>query len=95
MSVSREEVAYVADLARIAFTDEETEQMSKELGAVLDYMNTLNQLDTAGVKPTEHILPIKNVFREDAVKASLPINEVLANAPESESGCFKVPRVVE
>ena len=95
MSVSREEVAYVADLARIAFTDEETEQMSKELGAVLDYMNTLNQLDTAGIKPTEHILPIKNVFREDAVKASLPINEVLANAPESESGCFKVPRVVE
>ena len=95
MSVSREEVAYVADLARIAFTDEETEQMSKELGAVLDYMNTLNQLDTAGVKPTEHILPIKNVFREDVVKASLQINEVLANAPESESGCFKVPRVVE
>lgn len=95
MSISREEVTYVAGLARIAFTEEEAVKMGEEMGAVLNYMDMLNQLDTTAVKPTEHILPVQNVFREDEVKASLPIDQVLANAPESESGCFKVPRVVE
>ncbi len=95
MSITKEEVTYVADLARLEFSDEEVERLADELGAVLNYAETLNKLDTSAVKPTEHILPVQNVFREDKVNPSLPIEEVLANAPESEAGCFKVPRVLE
>lgn len=95
MSITREEVTYVADLARIEFDDAQVEKLADELGAVLDYANKLNELDTSAVKPTEHILPVQNVFREDCVRESLPIEKVLANAPESETGCFKVPRVLE
>ncbi|MGL4547514.1 Asp-tRNA(Asn)/Glu-tRNA(Gln) amidotransferase subunit GatC [Eubacterium aggregans] len=95
MSISREDVTYVADLVRIEFDGAETDRLADELGAILNYMETLDQLDTSGVKPTEHILPVQNVFRKDEVKPSLPIEEVLANAPVVEAGCFKVPRVVE
>ena len=95
MSITREEVTYVADLARLEFTETETDRLADELGAVLDYAATLNKLDTSDVKPTEHILPVQNVFRKDEVKPSLPIEKVLTNAPESEAGCFKVPRVLE
>lgn len=95
MSITKEEVTYVADLARLEFDDEAVERLADELGAVLNYAETLNKLDTSAVKPTEHILPVQNVFREDVVKPSLPIDEVLANAPEAEAGCFKVPRVLE
>ena len=95
MSISREDVTYVANLARIEFDESETERLENELGAVLDYMKTLSELDTTDVKPTEHILPVQNVFRKDEVKPSLPIEDVLANAPVSEAGCFKVPRVLE
>ncbi len=95
MKISREEVDYVASLARIAFTEEESEKLQKDMSAVLDYIAALNELDTEGVEPTEHILPLQNVFREDVVEESLPIEKVLQNAPESESHAFKVPRVIE
>ena len=95
MSITIEDVTYVANLSRIAFDQEESEQMAREMDGVLEYMTTLNKLDTTGVKPTEHILPMDNVFRVDVVKPSLPIEDVLANAPEEEAGCFKVPRVIE
>ncbi|MDD2414457.1 MAG: Asp-tRNA(Asn)/Glu-tRNA(Gln) amidotransferase subunit GatC [Eubacteriaceae bacterium] len=95
MSISRDEVSYVANLARLEFDDAAADRMAEELGSVLDYVATLNTLDTEGVKPTEHILKVQNVFREDVVGQSLPNDVALANAPESESGCFKVPRVVD
>lgn len=95
MAISKEEVNYVAGLARLAFSPEEVEKLEKELSAVLEYAQALDACDTAGVKPTEHILPVQNVFREDVVKASLPIEKTLQNAPESEAGAFKVPKVVE
>jgi len=95
MSISKKEVLYVADLARIAFDDDEVDRLSDELSAVLDYAETLNQLDTSNVKPTEHILKLQNVFRKDEVKESLPLEKVFRNAPEEEAGGFKVPRVVE
>lgn len=95
MSISKEEVTYVADLARLELDDAATERMTDELGAVLEYVATLNEVDTEGVKPTEHILQVQNVFREDVVGESLPNDVALANAPVSESGCFKVPRVVD
>lgn len=95
MSISKETVTHVADLSRLEFSEAETERLAMEMGDVLVYMETLNKLDTTGVKPTEHILPVQNVFRADEVKPSLPIEDVLTNAPDADAGCFKVPRVLE
>lgn len=95
MSLTQEDVVYVANLARLEFSEEEVVTLSNELGAVLDYANTLSRLDTSEVKATEHVLQVQNVFREDEIGTSLSNEEALANAPESEAGCFKVPRVME
>ncbi len=95
MSISKDEVKYVADLARLSFKEEEMRALEKELSSVLDYAAALSQLDTQSVKPTEHILPLQNVLRKDEVKPSLPREKALANAPEAENGGFKVPRVLE
>ncbi|EFV02379.1 aspartyl/glutamyl-tRNA(Asn/Gln) amidotransferase, C subunit [Pseudoramibacter alactolyticus ATCC 23263] len=95
MSISKEDVTYVANLARLRFDGAATEKMVKELDSVLDYVNTLNEVDTTDVAATEHILPVKNVYRKDEIGESLPNEVALANAPDSENGCFKVPRVLE
>ncbi len=95
MSISKNEVTYVAGLARLEFSEEETEKLQDELSAVLDYAEALNKLDTSNTKPTEHILPMENVFREDIVVDSLDLDKVLQNAPEKEKGAFKVPKVIE
>lgn len=95
MSITKEEVSYVADLARLSFTDAEVDKLAEDLGAILDHANQLNELDTGAVKPTEHLLALENVLRPDEVKPSLPLEQVLANAPEAENGCFVVPRVLE
>lgn len=95
MSISKEDVTYVANLARLRFDGAATEKMVKELDSVLDYVNTLNEVDTIDVAATEHILPVKNVYRKDEIGESLPNEVALANAPDSENGCFKVPRVLE
>ena len=95
MSISKDEVTYVAGLARLEFSDDETKKLQDELSAVLDYAESLNKLDTSKVKPTEHILPIQNVYRDDLVVDSLSLDKVLKNAPEKEKGAFKVPKVIE
>ncbi|TCO67691.1 Asp-tRNA(Asn)/Glu-tRNA(Gln) amidotransferase subunit GatC [Caldanaerobacter subterraneus] len=95
MAISKSEVEYIAKLARLKFTEEEIEAMSKELSKILDYVNKLNELDTENVEPTAHIVPIHNVFREDEVKPSMPREKVLMNAPFTEQGCFKVPKIIE
>lgn len=95
MRISNEEVTYVAKLARLRFDDAETEKMAGELASVLDYIDTLNEVDTTDVAPTEHILPVQNVFRKDEIGTPLTNEEALANAPDAENGCFKVPRVLE
>lgn len=95
MRISNDEVTYVAKLARLEFDAGETDKMAGELAAVLDYIDTLNEVDTTDVAPTEHILPVKNVFRKDEIGKPLPNDVALANAPDTENGCFKVPRVLE
>ncbi len=95
MKISKDEVKYVAGLARISFDEDEIDKLQSELSAVLEYADALNKVDTEGVAPTEHILPIKNVFRKDEAKESLPLEEVFKNAPDTEAGGFKVPKVIE
>lgn len=93
-SISPADVAHVARLARLDVTDEELELFSGQLAAVLDHANDVAALDTAGVPPTAHPLPISNVLREDVERPSLDRDEVLAMAPEAEDGRFRVPRIL-
>jgi aspartyl-tRNA(Asn)/glutamyl-tRNA(Gln) amidotransferase subunit C len=91
VAISREEVLHVARLARLALTDDEVERLTEELGAILDAVGVVSELDLAGVPPTSHPLDLVNVWDEDVPRESLPLEDVLANAPESEDGLFKVP----
>ena len=95
MKITAKEVRYVADLARLELSSEEVELLTGDMNRILDYMDQLNELDTGGVEPTSHVLSLKNVFREDVVVDSLPVDEVLANAPRREKGHFVVPKIIE
>lgn len=94
MKISPKDVEHVALLGRLALSEEEKENYTRTLNDILGYMELLNRVDTSGVEPTAHVLPLQNVFREDEIKQPLPREEALANAPEAEDGCFKVPRIV-
>ncbi len=95
MSISNKDVEHVAKLARLDLTDEEKQLFTDQLNAILKYAEQLNKLDTEGVAPTTHVLPIFNVMRADEPHQSLPISKVMLNAPEEEDGHFKVPAVIE
>ena len=94
MGISKEEVVHVAKLARLHLDEEAIDLYTKQLGEILTYMATLNRVDTQGVPPTSHAIFINNAFREDEVKASVPVERALANAPQSEDGSFVVPKVI-
>ncbi len=89
------DIEKVARLARLELSEEERETFGNQLEQILTYMEQLNRLDTSGVEPTSHAIPIYNVFREDEVKSSIAQEEVLAIAPDEEEGHFKVPRIIE
>jgi aspartyl-tRNA(Asn)/glutamyl-tRNA(Gln) amidotransferase subunit C len=93
--ISTDEVAYVANLARLSFDEEEMGRFTSQLNAILQYMDTLQEVDTTGVEPMTHAIAQKNAFRTDAVGESLPVETALANAPASRASCFEVPRVIE
>jgi aspartyl-tRNA(Asn)/glutamyl-tRNA(Gln) amidotransferase subunit C len=93
--VSDLDVAYVARLARINLTDEETELFQKQLGDVLKYAEKLREVDVSNVEAAAHALPIFNVFREDAPRDWLTAQQALSNAPRQANGLFIVTKVVE
>ena len=93
--ISPEDVRHVARLARLALSDEELERMRAEMSAILDYMDKLRALDTKGVEPTSHSVPLRNVMREDEPMPSLPLDDMLANAPDRDGDTFRVPRIIE
>ena len=93
--ITREEVQHVARLARLELTDEELERMRAELDAILAYIDKLRALDVEGVEPTSHAVPLVNVMRDDDVRPSLPLDEMLANAPDRDGDQFRVPRIIE
>jgi len=93
--ISSEDVRHVARLARLALSDTELERMRVEMSAILDYMDKLRSLDTKGVEPTSHAVPLRNVMREDEPAPSLPLDEMLANAPDRDGDTFRVPRIIE
>ena len=91
MAISRDEVLHVARLARLALTDDEVERLTGELDAILEAVGIVSELDLAEVKPTSHPLDLVNVWADDEPRPSLPLDDVLANAPEAEEGLFRVP----
>ena len=95
MSISRDEVRHVAELARLNFSDEEEAKMAEEMSQILDYVEKLNELDTSGVPPMSHVLDVTNVFREDEIESRIDQEQALEPAPESDGAHFQVPQVVE
>ena len=92
--ITRADVEHVAQLARLALTEEEITSLTGELAAILDYAAEVSALDTEGVEPTAHPLPLVNVLRPDEVRPCLERDEVLAAAPAVEDGRFRVPRIL-
>ena len=93
--ISIDQVKHVANLARLAITEEDTEKFAKQLDAMISFAEQLNEVDTDGVEPTSHVLHMKNVMREDIPQEGLPQSDVLKNAPDHQDGQIKVPSIME
>ena len=102
MAITKKDVSRVADLARLALTIDESNLYAAQLGRILEHVEKLSELDTKGVPPAGYpcealvvAAPLSKPLRDDATVASLNRDEALANAPEKEKGCFKVPQILE
>jgi len=93
--ISDETIEYVGILAKLELSEEEKEQAKKDMANMLDYIDTLNELDTSGVEPMSHVFPVNNVFREDVVTNEDDRDEILANAPEAKDGALVVPKTFD
>ena len=93
--IDAEEVRKVAKLARLDLSDAEVGEFTGQLEAILEYVEKMDELDTAEVEPLAHCLPISNVFREDIIRPSLGTETVLANAPQYDMPFFKVPKILD
>lgn len=90
--ISDETIDYVGILAKLELSDEEKEQAKTDMANMLNYIDTLNELDTEGVEPMSHVFPVNNVFREDVVTNGDDRDEILKNAPKAKDGSFMVPK---
>jgi len=95
LSLTPEQVDWVAHLARLRLTATERDRMAGQLSAILDYVRQLQQVDTDGVEPLAHPLPVTNVFREDDPSPSLPVDAALGNAPDRRGNFYAVPAVLD
>jgi aspartyl-tRNA(Asn)/glutamyl-tRNA(Gln) amidotransferase subunit C len=93
--ISHEEVLHIARLAKLRLAEEEVELYREQLGRILEYFKKLEELDTSDVEPLKYVLDVGNVLRADEPRPSLPLDEVLKNAPKSRDGFFEVPKVIE
>lgn len=94
MSVTKNDVKKIAELARLEFSESELENYTTEMNKMLDYVDKLNELDTENIEPLLHPIENTNVFRQDEVKKSTNREEALKNAPDKSSEHFKVPKVI-
>lgn len=95
MSVTKNDVRYVAHLARLQLSEEEVENLTRDMSKILDYMETLEELDTSDVEPLEHVIDMEYRLRDDKAKEPLSHEEALKNAPDADSDYFRVPKVIE
>ena len=94
MKLSQNQVQHIADLARLALSDEEKALYQEQLSAILEHFERLQELDTEAIPPTATVLPLRNVMRADEPRHPFSRDDILANAPAAEDGCFKVPAVL-
>ena len=94
MAITRDEVLHVAKLARLELTDEEVERLTRELGAILEAVGKVAELDLEDVPPTSHPLELVNSWGEDEPRPSLPLDDAFANAPRREGDLFRVPPAI-
>lgn len=94
MAISRDDVSKVSLLARLLLSEEELDKMTVQLGQILQYMETLDEVDTQHVEPMAHAVEMADVFREDRQGASLAREQALANAPHRDDECYLVPAVL-
>lgn len=95
MEINDKLVSYVAELAHLKLDDDQCAQAAADLSRMIGYVDQLAELDTDGVEPMSHVLPLVNVFREDEVKPSMARELILQIAPKQKDGCFLVPKTVE
>jgi aspartyl-tRNA(Asn)/glutamyl-tRNA(Gln) amidotransferase subunit C len=95
MKITKDVVEYVAHLARLELLPPEVDLYTEQIDRILAHMDQLNALDTTGIEPTTHAIPLVNVFRGDAVDQNFEVEDAVANAPEREGGFFKVPPIIE
>lgn len=95
MALTRDEVAEIAQLARLAMNEGELESLRGELAAILDHVAALREVDTTGVEPMTHAVPTTLRLRPDVVEPSLPVEVALADAPAERDGCFEVPAIIK
>lgn len=94
MKITKDDVLYVADLARLELDEASIDKFAGQIGTILDYVAKLNAVDTEGIQPTSHAISLTNAFRKDEQIEHLEREKALANAPEKEEGSFIVPKVV-
>lgn len=94
MPVTRKDVEYIAELARLKFTDEELDSYTDQLNEILNYMDKLNELDTENVEPLSYPIEVSDTMRDDVPVPSVPTEEALKNAPDHDGEHFKVPKVI-
>lgn len=95
MEITEDLVSYVAELSRIKLDEQQTSKMQKEIGALVEYMEILNTLDTSDIEPISHVFDVKNVLRKDEVCESYDRSELLKNAPDHTEESLIVPKTVE
>lgn len=95
MTLSLEQVTHIAELARLALTDEEKERFRDQLSAILDYAARLQEIDTSAIPPMANVLPVDTVMRDDVARLGLPPEQILANSPDQEDNMFRVPVILE
>jgi aspartyl-tRNA(Asn)/glutamyl-tRNA(Gln) amidotransferase subunit C len=92
--IDLDQVKHVARLARLALPPEKLEKLASQLESILEYVAKIDEVDTTGVEPMAHAAAVKNVLRQDVAEPPLPVEKVLANAPETDGPFFKVPKVI-
>jgi aspartyl-tRNA(Asn)/glutamyl-tRNA(Gln) amidotransferase subunit C len=89
------DAAHIAALSRLSLSQEEIETFGSQLNGIIEYVGQLNGLDTSGIEPTSHVIPLNNVMRDDLTRPSLPVEEALKNAPDSTEKFYRVPKIIE
>ncbi len=95
MRITNKEVKHIAKLSRLYLSDEEIITFTEQLSSIIEYVEQLNSLDTGNIEPTSHVIPLKNVMRDDFLSGSLDRESVLQNAPDVTDKFYRVPKIIE